>query len=665
MMKVISLTISSFFISLFSFAQGTWTELNALIAPQRASEIPHSRLEPTGFAVNGQAYICTGYDFDNYFNDLFGFNPSTNTWLPAASLPASGRRMAQGGEINGKGFITLGTDGVIGFTDSWEFDPLLMSWSSKASFLGNPRKEGFSFSLNNKFYTGGGVSIDQTEIFSDFWEYDPILNTWTAKASLPVPLAGSKSFHIGNLGYVVGGYDSTFNMSSSCYTYDPQNDIWSTVASFPGTIVSVAMADSMLGFVVDGTTLYSFNPDSNSWSIKSPLPHTTLEPVSCNVNGLLYLLSYDRSVLSYNPITDSWIENYNSLESGRPQIEGNSIVISDTAFFKLMKYDIANDHWKVDSVLDLYQWFFSINSVGFATRPTGFEKFDPATHNWTSCNSGPIFFSLYSFSNSSRGYVLGLTINSTVEFWEYNPQSDVWTRKADFPGRNQGNGGSFSINNNGYIVAGIDSMGFAIDDFWEYNTILDTWSQRPSIPGGPRMNFFSTSWNNRGVAAFGIDGSTGVTVCGVTSYSEIDSSWTGLNYPFECRSGNVIGFGYGNKFFIGQGERRFTMGIRDPYFDFWSYDEITLNVPSSKIDSDYHIYPNPSHGNYTLYNSRNVFEKTKVTIVDVLNRVIFQKEFEPGTNEYIFNLEATAGIYIMNIENDINSKMVTRKIILE
>ncbi|MBK6987736.1 MAG: hypothetical protein IPH33_05570 [Bacteroidetes bacterium] len=107
------LTIFSFiFVYQFSFAQGTWTELNGLVGPQPASEIPHIRSDYTGFALNGMVYITTGYNFEtgNYYNDIFGYNPSTNRWVQQIPLPASGRAYAQGGEMYGKGFITMGYD---------------------------------------------------------------------------------------------------------------------------------------------------------------------------------------------------------------------------------------------------------------------------------------------------------------------------------------------------------------------------------------------------------------------------------------------------------------------------------------------------------------------------------------------------------------------------
>lgn len=62
------------------------------------------------------------------------------------------------------------------------------------------RQEGFSFVINNRFYTGEGIDNNLIIHHSDLWEYDPSLESWSAKTSLPVGLLGSKTFTIGNSG---------------------------------------------------------------------------------------------------------------------------------------------------------------------------------------------------------------------------------------------------------------------------------------------------------------------------------------------------------------------------------------------------------------------------------------------------------------------------------
>src|SRR6185312_9386439 len=48
----------------------------------------------------------------------------------------------------------------------------------------------------------------------------------------------------------------------------------------------------------------------------------------------------------------------------------------------------------------------------------------------------------------------GSTLKLLSDFWEYDPSTDKWTQKADYPGRGWEYLRGFSINNKGYIGTG-------------------------------------------------------------------------------------------------------------------------------------------------------------------------------------------------------------------
>jgi hypothetical protein len=57
------------------------------------------------------------------------------------------------------------------------------------------------------------------------------------------------------------------------------------------------------------------------------------------------------------------------------------------------------------------------------------------------------------------------------DFWEYDPSTQVWTKKADFTGAPRWSAVGFSIGNRGYIGTGLEvigSFGYLKTDFWEY-----------------------------------------------------------------------------------------------------------------------------------------------------------------------------------------------------
>jgi len=75
----------------------------------------------------------------------------------------------------------------------------------------------------------------------------------------------------------------------------------------------------------------------------------------------------------------------------------------------------------------------------------------------------------------SKGYV-GLGYDSYAstsykDFWEYDPATNIWTRKADFGGAARSGARGFSIGSNSYIGMGFN--GSDLKDFWEYTPGFD------------------------------------------------------------------------------------------------------------------------------------------------------------------------------------------------
>jgi len=55
------------------------------------------------------------------------------------------------------------------------------------------------------------------------------------------------------------------------------------------------------------------------------------------------------------------------------------------------------------------------------------------------------------------------------DIWEYDPSTNTWTKKMDFPGNARSALGGTSIGNKGYIGLGVALHGGSrYNDFWEY-----------------------------------------------------------------------------------------------------------------------------------------------------------------------------------------------------
>jgi N-acetylneuraminic acid mutarotase len=88
------------------------------------------------------------------------------------------------------------------------------------------------------------------------------------------------------------------------------------------------------------------------------------------------------------------------------------------------------------------------------------------------------------------------------DFWEYDTQTDQFTRKKDFEGVERNGATAFSIGNKGYVCTGFHT-GTAYQDLWEYDPATDDWTERAPFPGAKRSGATSFSVGNKGYVGTG------------------------------------------------------------------------------------------------------------------------------------------------------------------
>ena len=83
-----------------------------------------ARYKAAGFSIGGKGYIGTGIDINgNYTNDVWEYDPTSNTWIQVATFGGDARSDAVGFNIGNKGYIGFGFNGSINKNDFWEFTP--------------------------------------------------------------------------------------------------------------------------------------------------------------------------------------------------------------------------------------------------------------------------------------------------------------------------------------------------------------------------------------------------------------------------------------------------------------------------------------------------------------------------------------------------------------
>jgi N-acetylneuraminic acid mutarotase len=329
-----------------------------------------------------------------------------------------------------------------------------IGFNQHGSVIPHERSGPSCFTIGNLFYYGsGGYShgFSLTEL-NDYYSFSSTTHQWSGISSFAGQARyGAISFSDSINGYELLGYDDNGNMFSDNWKYNPVNDSWTQMNSFPGILrydPFYFTTDKKLIFGCGRMNslflndVWSFNPDSNSWTQKNNFNHTPVsQAFGFSINSLGYVCGgYDSlstfidSVYEYNFTNDSWtfVGNY----------PGTGI-----------------------------QSAFATTSFGYATSGNDFFQFNPVTHIWVGKESFPGTLIAAGVGLSNYGYI----ILQNSEVYEYSESNDDWQKVYDSP-----NG--HSIFNSSYVAVG-DTVYLGT---WSYNYITDQWKS-----GSP---FSATKW---------------------------------------------------------------------------------------------------------------------------------------------------------------------------
>lgn len=236
---------------------------------------------------------------------------------------------------------------------------------------------------------------------------------------------------------------------------------------------------------------------------------------------------------------------------------------------------------------------FSIGDKGYmGTGYAGgvskdFWEFNPATNIWTQKADfgGAARYCAVGFAIGERGY-LGTGTDGTQgnthfkDFWEYNPATNAWIKKADFGGGARYGAAGFFIGNKGYIGTGRSTAVSSLKDFWEYDPAGDIWIRKADFGGNARVHAVGLSVGTKGY--FGTGNSNG-SMAGIYfkdfwEYDPENDTWT-RKADFEgAERLEAVGFSIGDKGYIGTGGQWGRNGTVETYVppvyykDFWEYD---------------------------------------------------------------------------------------------
>ena len=220
-----------------------------------------------------------------------------------------------------------------------------LRWVKLAPFP-EPEEELYGIAVNGKMYVLGGFGQGGAPE-GLVYEYDPAGDKWTKKKPMPVPVHHqAMAVYQGKI-WMFGGYNRPPNAEpvgwypvDNAWQYDPAADSWKALAPLPGKRGS-AVAAEVGGkiYVIGGAipqpntketgvfpnrparatgTNEVYDPASNKWESRSPMPTARNHAYVGAVGGKIYVLggrightfitvaTNTDVVEEYDPATDSW-----------------------------------------------------------------------------------------------------------------------------------------------------------------------------------------------------------------------------------------------------------------------------------------------------------------------------------------------------------------------
>lgn len=348
---------------------------------------------------------------------------------------------------------------------------------------------------------------------------------------------------------------------------------------------------------------------------------------------------------------------------------------------------MRNDFWEYDPVGDTWTQKASLpgmarrDAISFSTPTKGYVgtgmdnaasylgnnlndmwEYDPVGNTWTQKafypgNFGTGIYYASSFSIGNRGYVVcGKEGNSNYsdEMWEYNTITNVWVKRANFPGGIRYGMSAFAIGNKGYVGMGADEDVFR-DDLWEWDQLTNTWSAKAKFPGTARFNCSGFTINGQGYVCLGTDGGYKDELF---MYDPVFNSWTQKTAYDGSARRSAASFVINGKAYVGTGK-----GVSGCNYSFWEYTPGIQGIGDAKGAHLVKIFPNPLSTTATVQLDPVYMNETvRFELFDMGGR---QVRNEVHTGE--FNLERgtlAAGTYLFGITSAAGT-IATGKILVQ
>jgi N-acetylneuraminic acid mutarotase len=215
--------------------------------------------------------------------------------------------------------------------DVESYDPSANTWTVESTAA--PQRYAFAVAaIGNVLYEVGGNSLCCDEAFS-VDAYDTSSHAWTTKANMHSSRAEFGLAPINNVLYAVGGLHYFINLNTlrpdkdvtnTVEAYDPSTNAWTDKAPMPtarwgiatGVVNGILYTVGGVGVNANGpvlNTVEAYDPSTNTWTTKAPMPTPRRSMAAGVVNNVLYVVGGSdanskvlNTVEAYDPATNTW-----------------------------------------------------------------------------------------------------------------------------------------------------------------------------------------------------------------------------------------------------------------------------------------------------------------------------------------------------------------------
>jgi N-acetylneuraminic acid mutarotase len=287
-------------------------------------------------------------------------------------------------------------------------------------------------------------------------------------------------------------------------------------------------------------------------------------------------------------------------------------------------------------------------------------EYDPATNTWLqkadfpgAMNTGLYFATAFELDN--KGYVCGGKIGPnqyTNQLWEYKPSLNQWTQRINFPGGVRYQLCSFSVGMYGYVGAGANQDVFK-KDFYRYNAGLNTWTQISDLPANERGSSCTFSIGGRGYVCMGTDGGL---LDDLWEYNPATDVWL-IRAPYGgSERKNAVAFVINGKAYVGTGK-----GYSGKKGSMHEYTPMLLLGNEELKGNLVSVYPNPAQD--ILHISWDQLSVSKIALYS-FSGVLLKEESLQWDNTLALHTESLQrGAYIL-IMSDEKGQIVHKQPVL-